>query len=69
VELVRAGASTPSLVIKIDRETVREVTWIFGDAQDGDEEVLVGFFGARDAENGDYEGLEVRVDEWKLSGI
>jgi regulation of enolase protein 1 (concanavalin A-like superfamily) len=67
VELIREDAlTTSSLFIKINGETVREVTWVFGDGQNGNQEVLVGFYGARPGENGSNGPLEIKVDEWIL---
>lgn len=57
-----------SLFIKIGGELVREVTWVFaaGKKSAGEEEIWIGFYGARPAE-GDVGDLKVHVEAWELS--
>lgn len=60
-----------SLLVEVGGEVVREVTWVFaagekGGQRDGEEDIWVGFYGARPApaETGDF---LVVVEEWALT--
>ncbi|KAG6897561.1 hypothetical protein C0993_007430, partial [Termitomyces sp. T159_Od127] len=52
-----------SLFVKIDGEVVREITWVFAAPQD-DEEIWIGFYGARPAKADVAGDLDVQVEDW-----
>jgi regulation of enolase protein 1 (concanavalin A-like superfamily) len=67
VELARGtGSKRAKIIVRIDGEVVREVAWVFGEGQDKDEEVLVGFYAVRPGEDGEEKALEVEFDEWEM---
>lgn len=55
-----------SLFVKIDGEVVREITWVFAAPQD-DEEIWIGFYGARPAKVDVAGSLEVQVEGWNVA--
>lgn len=55
-----------SLFVEIDGEVVREVTWVFAAPQD-DEEIWIGFYGARPAKGDGADDFVIHVEEWECS--
>ncbi|RDB19639.1 hypothetical protein Hypma_013345 [Hypsizygus marmoreus] len=55
-----------SLFIKIGGEVVREVTWVFAAPGNGEEEIWVGFYGARPAKE-EAGQFPVVVEKWDVS--
>ncbi|KAH0581553.1 hypothetical protein H2248_011263 [Termitomyces sp. 'cryptogamus'] len=71
VEFEREEEGTgSSLFVRIGGQVVREITWVFGASQDPDpdpeEEIWVGFYGARPAKPDVAGGFEVLVEEWEI---
>ncbi|KAG6828317.1 hypothetical protein H0H92_008380 [Tricholoma furcatifolium] len=67
VEFEREETGTgASLLVKIDGEAVREITWVFAASQNPEEEIWVGFYGARPAKPEGRGDLEVLVESWDL---
>ncbi|TFK60060.1 hypothetical protein BDN72DRAFT_905297 [Pluteus cervinus] len=66
VERIKAneGGWGPSLLVKVNEEVIREVTWAYAQEEDGIEEVWVGVYGARPTEaEGD---LKIEVEAFSV---
>ncbi|KAG6819403.1 hypothetical protein H0H93_012133 [Arthromyces matolae] len=67
VEFEREEAGTGvSLLVRIGGEVVREITWVFSSSANPQEDMMVGFYGARPAKKDAAGTFEVRIENWSI---